>query len=150
MEAIYKIEVVDFPAFVLVDDKGNDFFAPTAGAGLSGERDCYFGFSSLFFKRDATSLQSFSHAARPRPAVSPAPPRHGFPPGRCPPASGSVGPAPCAVGGGAAVEYLGPLGQLGASQSRACFRRRAFSGSSSLSASSPWPAAASAAQQAAL
>jgi len=26
MEAIYKIEVVDFPAFVLVDDKGNDFF----------------------------------------------------------------------------------------------------------------------------
>jgi fumarate hydratase class I len=27
MEAIYKIEVVDFPAFILVDDKGNDFFA---------------------------------------------------------------------------------------------------------------------------
>jgi fumarate hydratase class I len=26
MEAIYRIEVVDFPAFVLVDDKGNDFF----------------------------------------------------------------------------------------------------------------------------
>ncbi len=26
MEAIYKIEVVDFPAFILVDDKGNDFF----------------------------------------------------------------------------------------------------------------------------
>jgi len=27
MEAIYRIEVVDFPAFILVDDKGNDFFA---------------------------------------------------------------------------------------------------------------------------
>jgi fumarate hydratase class I len=26
MEAIYLIEVVDFPAFILVDDKGNDFF----------------------------------------------------------------------------------------------------------------------------
>ena len=26
MEAIYKIEVEDFPAFILVDDKGNDFF----------------------------------------------------------------------------------------------------------------------------
>lgn len=27
MEAIYKIVVEDFPAFILVDDKGNDFFA---------------------------------------------------------------------------------------------------------------------------
>jgi fumarate hydratase class I len=26
MEAIYKIEVENFPAFILVDDKGNDFF----------------------------------------------------------------------------------------------------------------------------
>lgn len=26
MEAIWKIEVVDFPAFIVVDDKGNDFF----------------------------------------------------------------------------------------------------------------------------
>jgi fumarate hydratase class I len=26
MEAIWQIEVVDFPAFILVDDKGNDFF----------------------------------------------------------------------------------------------------------------------------
>jgi len=32
MEAIWKIEVVDFPAFILVDDKGNDFFA-TVGTG---------------------------------------------------------------------------------------------------------------------
>ncbi len=26
MEAVWKIDVVDFPAFILVDDKGNDFF----------------------------------------------------------------------------------------------------------------------------
>ncbi len=26
MEAVWKIEVIDFPAFILVDDKGNDFF----------------------------------------------------------------------------------------------------------------------------
>ena len=26
MEAVWKIEVKDFPAFILVDDKGNDFF----------------------------------------------------------------------------------------------------------------------------
>jgi fumarate hydratase, class I len=38
MEAIWKIEVVDFPAFIVVDDKGNDFFAdmgkPAAGKRL--------------------------------------------------------------------------------------------------------------------
>lgn len=27
MEAVWKIEVVDFPAFIIVDDKGNDFYA---------------------------------------------------------------------------------------------------------------------------
>ena len=26
MEAVYKIRVEDFPAFIIVDDKGNDFF----------------------------------------------------------------------------------------------------------------------------
>lgn len=31
MEAVWKIEVKDFPAFIIVDDKGNDFFA-TVGA----------------------------------------------------------------------------------------------------------------------
>ena len=30
MEAVWKIEVEDFPAFIVVDDKGNDFFAETA------------------------------------------------------------------------------------------------------------------------
>lgn len=31
MEAVWKIRVEDFPAFILVDDKGNDFFAQLAG-----------------------------------------------------------------------------------------------------------------------
>ena len=30
MEAVWKIDVVDFPAFIVVDDKGNDFFAETS------------------------------------------------------------------------------------------------------------------------
>ena len=34
MEAVWKIEVRDFPAFILVDDKGNDFFANGCGACL--------------------------------------------------------------------------------------------------------------------
>jgi fumarate hydratase class I len=32
MEAVWKIEVKNFPAFVVVDDKGNDFFAETMRA----------------------------------------------------------------------------------------------------------------------
>jgi fumarate hydratase class I len=35
MEAVWKIEVADFPAFIVVDDKGNDFFADTTGPLLS-------------------------------------------------------------------------------------------------------------------
>ena len=27
MEAVWKIEVENFPAFIVIDDKGNDFFA---------------------------------------------------------------------------------------------------------------------------
>ncbi|MFM9093117.1 MAG: fumarate hydratase [Verrucomicrobiota bacterium] len=34
MEAIWRIEVEDFPAFILVDNKGNDFFASGCGACL--------------------------------------------------------------------------------------------------------------------
>jgi fumarate hydratase class I len=30
MEAVWKIEVEDFPAFIVIDDKGNDFFAATS------------------------------------------------------------------------------------------------------------------------
>ena len=35
MEAVWQIEVRDFPAFIIVDDKGNDFFTGPAG-GASG------------------------------------------------------------------------------------------------------------------
>jgi fumarate hydratase class I len=35
MEAVWRIEVEDFPAFVVVDDKGNDFFASTASGGAA-------------------------------------------------------------------------------------------------------------------
>jgi fumarate hydratase class I len=41
MEAVWKIEVEDFPAFIVVDDKGNDFFSDPSGAvtvPLSGVR----------------------------------------------------------------------------------------------------------------
>ena len=37
MEAIWKIEVEDFPAFILVDDKGNDFFK------MVTQPNCAFG-----------------------------------------------------------------------------------------------------------
>jgi fumarate hydratase class I len=33
MEAIWRIEVVDFPAFIVVDDKGNDFFESLTPSG---------------------------------------------------------------------------------------------------------------------
>jgi len=36
MEAIWKIEVEDFPAFILVDDKGNDFFVNHCGICVPG------------------------------------------------------------------------------------------------------------------
>ena len=35
MEAVWWIEVRDFPAFIIVDDKGNDFFADLTGPVLS-------------------------------------------------------------------------------------------------------------------
>src|SRR5215471_7033173 len=35
MEAVWQIEVRDFPAFIIVDDKGNDFFTDTAGPLLT-------------------------------------------------------------------------------------------------------------------
>ena len=37
MEAVWKIDVVDFPAFIVVDDKGNDFFAGMTGGGGDGK-----------------------------------------------------------------------------------------------------------------
>ena len=38
MEAVWKIDVVDFPAFIVVDDKGNDFFASTSKPLTIGRR----------------------------------------------------------------------------------------------------------------
>ncbi|MFM7889146.1 MAG: fumarate hydratase [Actinomycetota bacterium] len=38
MEAVWKIEVEDFPAFIVVDDKGNDFFAETSKPLTIGNR----------------------------------------------------------------------------------------------------------------
>jgi fumarate hydratase class I len=38
MEAVWKIEVEDFPAFIVVDDKGNDFYAETAQPVLTISR----------------------------------------------------------------------------------------------------------------
>jgi fumarate hydratase, class I len=35
MEAVWKIEVSEFPAFIIVDDKGNDFYAEATGPLLS-------------------------------------------------------------------------------------------------------------------
>jgi fumarate hydratase class I len=35
MEAVWRIEVKNFPAFIIVDDKGNDFFAAASGPLLS-------------------------------------------------------------------------------------------------------------------
>ena len=35
MEAVWKIEIEDFPAFIVVDDKGNDFFAGTQEVTLT-------------------------------------------------------------------------------------------------------------------
>ena len=34
MEAVWKIDVVDFPAFIVVDDKGNDFFSELTGPNV--------------------------------------------------------------------------------------------------------------------
>ncbi len=38
MEAVWKIDVVDFPAFIVVDDKGNDFFVSTSKPLTIGSR----------------------------------------------------------------------------------------------------------------
>ena len=37
MEAVWRIEVRDFPAFIVVDDKGNDFFADVTGPAAAAD-----------------------------------------------------------------------------------------------------------------
>merc|ERR1712019_314876 len=54
MEAVWKIEVVDFPAFVIVDDKGNDFFKKWVPDDTVPEQDSSFDeVSDIFFGIDA-------------------------------------------------------------------------------------------------
>ncbi len=38
MEAVWKIEIENFPAFIVVDDKGNDFFAETSKPMMIGQK----------------------------------------------------------------------------------------------------------------
>jgi len=38
MEAVFKIEVANFPAFIIIDDKGNDFYAQTRKPLNIGQR----------------------------------------------------------------------------------------------------------------
>lgn len=38
MEAVWKIEIEDFPAFIIIDDKGNDFYAQTTKPLSIGKR----------------------------------------------------------------------------------------------------------------
>mmetsp|Transcript_731 Transcript_731/g.1293 ORF Transcript_731/g.1293 Transcript_731/m.1293 type:complete len:658 (+) Transcript_731:66-2039(+) len=50
MEAVWKIEVEDFPAFVVVDDKGNDFFKKwSKEAAKEPEQDSFFEETKGFF-----------------------------------------------------------------------------------------------------
>ena len=39
MEAVWRIEVEDFPAFIVVDDKGHDFFAEVTTPVALGTKD---------------------------------------------------------------------------------------------------------------
>ena len=76
MEAVWKIEVEDFPAFIVVDDKGNDFFTDPSGAvtvPISGIRvrsresghsaDAPWAASSAVSTRATTALVSVRSAA---------------------------------------------------------------------------------------
>jgi len=50
MEAVWKIEVEDFPAFVVVDNKGNDFFEKwSKEAAKAPEEDSFFDEAKNFF-----------------------------------------------------------------------------------------------------
>ena len=81
MEAVWKIEVEDFPAFIVVDDKGNDFFTDPSGAVTVPIRPAS-GSARRSSPRD--SLSRWPRRARPPARCRPAwPPRPGPPrPGR--------------------------------------------------------------------
>lgn len=49
MEAVWKIDVEEFPAFVVVDNKGNDFFKKWAKEAAEAEHDSFFDETKDFF-----------------------------------------------------------------------------------------------------
>merc|ERR1712178_616573 len=54
MEAVWKIEVEEFPAFVIVDDKGNDFFKRWVPDGPAVEENSSFDYAmDIFFGCDS-------------------------------------------------------------------------------------------------
>ena len=59
MEAIYEITVKDFPAFIVVDDKGNDFFAELGSGGLASRKAC-----PERSRRDAMALRGGDYSNR--------------------------------------------------------------------------------------
>jgi len=42
MEAVWKVKIEDFPAFLIVDDKGNDFFEEWMSSAVRAEIDSEF------------------------------------------------------------------------------------------------------------
>ena len=38
MEAVWKIDVVNFPAFIVIDNKGNDFYSPPTHADAAASK----------------------------------------------------------------------------------------------------------------
>merc|ERR1712113_9664 len=64
MEAVWKIEVEDFPAFVVVDDKGNDFFKEwSKDAAKEPEQDSFFDETKEFFfglDKDNSGMLSYN------------------------------------------------------------------------------------------
>ena len=69
MEAIWKIEVEDFPAFILVDNKGNDFFNrsnPSARPQIiSRDKFLYNGGAALLKRQPRCIFTRFNSSAFP-------------------------------------------------------------------------------------
>jgi fumarate hydratase class I len=67
MEAVWKIEVEEFPAFVVVDNKGNDFFKRWSKDEAEAEHDSFFDESKDFFyglDQDSDGTLSLEEIAR--------------------------------------------------------------------------------------
>ena len=71
MEAVWRIEVEDFPAFVVVDDKGNDFFAETTTPTLQIRLPPIYGESAaraVVLRGSATARPRSASPRRPTPS----------------------------------------------------------------------------------